>query len=71
MATKKTVVKTISDKLVKVGESFTVNMYDNGYMLEINGSDSSDDWKDAKIMCNTIEDLITLIREASEMERRA
>ena len=28
-------VTKISDKLAKVNDNFTVNMYDNGYMLEI------------------------------------
>ena len=63
-------VSKISDKLAKVSESFTVNMYDNGFMFEIGGQDADDDWKTAKIMCNTLEDLIALVREASEMERR-
>ena len=70
MAIKKTAVKTISDKLVKINDSFTVNMYDNGYMMEIGGENHDGDWKDAKIMCNTLEDLIALIQEAGEMERR-
>ena len=44
-------------------------MYDNGYMLEISGRDSNDDWKNAKITVSSIEDLAELIKEASEMER--
>lgn len=63
-------VSKISDKLTKINESFTVNMYDNGFMFEIGGSDRKDDWKTAKIMCNTLDDLIILVKEASEMERR-
>lgn len=69
MATKKTTVTKISDKLSKVNDSFTINMYDNGYMLEIGGRDSNDDWKNAKITVSSIEDLAELIKEASEMER--
>ena len=70
MATKtpKTVSK-ISDKLSKVNESFTVNMYDNGYMIEIGGRDHGDDWKTAKIMVQNIDQLIELIKEASEMDK--
>ena len=59
----------VSDKLVKVNENFTVNMYDNGYMIEISGRKSDEDWGTAKIMVNTIEELVELIKEASEMER--
>jgi hypothetical protein len=66
MATKK--ISKIADKLDKVNESFTVNMYDNGFMLEIGGR-KDDDWKTAKIMVPTIEDLVALIKEASELER--
>ena len=62
-------VKTISDKLTKVGESFTVNMYDNGYMMEISGRDDNGDWATAKIICNTLDDLVTLIKETSTLER--
>ena len=69
MATKKPAVKKISDKLSKVNDSFTINMYDNGYMLEIGGRTSSDDWANAKILVNSVEELAELIKEASEMER--
>jgi hypothetical protein len=69
MATKKSAVKKISDKLIKVNESFTVNMYDNGYMIEIGGRTPGDDWGNAKILVNTIDELVELIKEASEMER--
>jgi hypothetical protein len=63
-------VSKISDKLVKVSEEFTVHMYDNGYMLEIGGSDSKDDWKNAKITVQELDSLIALIKEAASMERR-
>lgn len=69
MATKKSTVSKISDKLAKVNESFTVNMYDNGYMMEISGRNHSDDWATAKILVPTIEELVTLVQEASDMER--
>ena len=62
-------VGKISDKLTKVSESFTVNMYDNGYMIDIGGRDTEGEWKSAKIMCNTIEEVIALVTEAAEMER--
>jgi hypothetical protein len=68
MATKKSVSK-ISDKLTKVNESFTVQMYDNGYMFEISGRDADGDYKTAKIRVTTVTQLIALIEEAAEMER--
>lgn len=64
-----TKVTRIRDKLVKVSESFTVNMYDNGFMVEISGRDPGEDWKTSKIMVATVDELVSLIREATEMER--
>jgi hypothetical protein len=62
-------VKKLSDKLIKVNESFTINMYDNGYMIEVGGRDDEDNWKTAKIMVGTVEELLELVREATEIER--
>ena len=39
----KKTVKTLSDKLTKVNENFTINMYDNGFMIEVGGRDDNDD----------------------------
>lgn len=62
-------VKKIFDKLVKVNENFSVNMYDNGFMLEISGRDSDNEYKSAKIMVSTVEELVALVKEATELER--
>ena len=75
MAKSKAKVKTpgavnrLSDKLVKVNENFTINMYDNGYMIEVGGRDDEDNWKTAKILVSTVEELLALVREATEIER--
>lgn len=63
-------VTKISDKLAKVSEDFTVHMYDNGYMIEVGGADSKDDWKTAKITVADLDSLFALIKEVSNMERR-
>jgi hypothetical protein len=44
-------------------------MYDNGFMVEIGGRDSADEWKTAKILCNTLEDLIAVVTEATLMTK--
>jgi hypothetical protein len=62
-------VKKLSDKLTKVNESFTINMYDNGYMIEVGGRDDDENWKTAKIMVGTVEELLVLVREATTIER--
>jgi hypothetical protein len=55
-------------KMVKVSESFTVNRYDNGWMIEISGRDKKEDWKTSKILCNTEQELLTLIKEYNTMD---
>ena len=59
----------VSDKITKCNDSLTVNMYDNGYMVEVSGNDSNSDWKSAKIMCQTLEEVYAVIAEAAAMER--
>ena len=59
----------ISEKLAKIDYSYTVNQYDNGFMVEVSGRDHEDDWKTAKIMCQTLDEVNEIIKEASEMER--
>ena len=69
MAKEKVAVNKISDKLIKVNENFTINMYDNGYLVEIGGKDVENEWKTARIMVTTVEELVELVQEAATMER--
>ena len=62
-------ITKISDKLTKVDESFTIHMHDNGYMFEISGRDNRDEYRYAKIQVSTIDKLVELINEVSEMEK--
>ena len=62
-------IKKIGDKLTKVNETFTVNMYDNGFMFEIGGRDSNEDWKVVKILCSDMEQVVALFNEAASMPR--
>ena len=57
----------IKDKLSNVNECFTINRYDNGFMIEVSGKDDDGEWKTTKILCTTEEELITLVREAVNM----
>lgn len=59
----------VSNKLTKVSETFTVNMYDNGYMIEVGGRDNDDEWKTSKIMVTSIDELVTVIKEVITMAR--
>ena len=58
-----------SDKLEKVSDSFTINMYDNGFMVEVSGRDHDNDWANAKILCQNLEEVIAIVTEVSQMER--
>ena len=67
MATKTTVSK-ISDKLIKINESYTVYRYDNGFMVEAGGRNKKGDYVNAKILCNTLDEVLILAKEAGEMD---
>lgn len=59
----------IASKLSKVDESMTIQMYDNGFVFEISGRDDSDDWATAKIVCSSIDEVMTLVKEATTLPR--
>jgi len=59
----------IADKLSKVDETVTIQMYDNGYLFEVSGRNQDDDWANVKILCKSMEEVTTLIQEASESQR--
>lgn len=54
-------------KLTKVNDSFTVNRYDNGWMVEVGGRDDDGDWKNCKVLLNTEAELMELIKEYNSM----
>ena len=54
-------------KLAKVSDSISVNRYDNGWMVEISGNDKKDNWATTKTLCNTEEELVTLIKEYNSL----
>ena len=62
-------MSAISDKLEKVNENFTINIYDNGYMIEVGGRDDNDDWKTAKVIVSTKQELLDLVSEVLDMPR--
>jgi hypothetical protein len=55
-------------KLTKVNESITVNRYDNGFMVEVGGRDEENDWKTAKVLCNTEEEMLAVVKEWNSMD---
>lgn len=59
----------ISDKLNKVNDNFTINMYENGFMIEVSGRNDEDEWVSTKIIATSLDELIDLVREATEITR--
>ena len=55
-------------KLTKVNESITINRYDNGWMVEVGGRNKKDEWVTAKVMCNTEDELLAIVKEYNSME---
>jgi hypothetical protein len=55
-------------KLSKVNESITINRYDNGWMVEVGGRNEDDDWKTAKILCNTEDEMLAVVQEWNTMD---
>jgi hypothetical protein len=58
----------IKSKLNKVSDSYTINRYDNGFMVEVSGRNSENDYKTSKVLCNTEEDLLTVIKQINALE---
>ena len=65
---KKPITK-ISDKLTTVNDNFSITMYDNGFLIDIGGKSEDDEWRNAKIMVPSVEQLLELVREAVTMPR--
>lgn len=61
-------VNKIGDKLIKINESLTINRYDNGFMIEAGGHNKKGDYITAKIVCNTLDEVLALVKEAGEMD---
>jgi hypothetical protein len=62
-------INKISDKLAKVNDNFSINMYDNGFLIEVSGRDEDDEYRNAKIMVPTVEQLLELVKEAATLPR--
>jgi hypothetical protein len=45
-----------------------VYRYDNGFMVEAGGRNKKGDYVTAKILCNTLDEVLILAKEAGEMD---
>ena len=55
-------------KLTKVNESITVYRYDNGWMVEVGGRNKKQEYVTSKILCNTEEEMVSVVKEWNTME---
>jgi len=53
------------DKLVSISEDLYIHRYDNGFMVETSGRDKKGEYKTLKIICNTEEEVVALVKEAN------
>lgn len=65
---KAVVTNALFGDMVKVNDSITLNRYENGWMLEIGGRNDESDWVTKKILCNTEEEVLQLIKDYNGME---
>jgi hypothetical protein len=59
----------IVDKIVKVDDTISIRLVDNGYLFELGGKNANDEWKSVKIVCTTRSQLDSLLDEALELDR--
>ena len=59
----------VSDKLSKVNDSVTVNIYENGFMIEVSGRDHDDEWSQAKIVCSDLDIVNAVLQEIVKMDK--
>jgi hypothetical protein len=56
-------------KLVKASESFSVYMYDNGYMVEVGGRNKSDDWVTCKVIIKDVAELHAVVDQITQLPK--
>jgi hypothetical protein len=59
----------INSRIVHVNDSFSVNMYDNGFMVECSGRDNEQNYASSKTMCSNLDELVALIQTIATMPR--
>lgn len=58
----------LSDMFTVVNDSVTVYRFENGWMVEISGRDSADEWPTKKIVCSDLKNVLTLLEEYSKIK---
>ena len=58
--------KVYLGEFTEVNDSITINRYSNGFMIEISGRDSDDEWINRKVIVNGFDELVLLLNEYSQ-----
>lgn len=62
-------IMNIKIAITRVHDSFTVNMYENGFMVEISGEDYNQDLITQKIIARDVNELTALVDQIARMDR--
>ena len=57
----------LKDKVCKVNDNIAIHRYSNGYMVDAGGEDENGDWKNVKVVCTSLDEVIELIKEYDSM----
>lgn len=52
----------------EVNEGITIYRYENGFMVEISGRNHEEEWITKKIICSTIEEIFTLVKDSTKVK---
>lgn len=64
-----TLSNVLTTKLASADETMTITICDNGFIFDVSGRDTNDDYSSAKIVCDDIDQLTSLIVAVTKMER--
>jgi len=57
-------------RFTKINDNLTITLCENGYVADISGNDSNDDWISSKIVFTDLKDLTSFIKELDGIEKR-
>lgn len=60
----------ILKKIKIVNDSYTINQYDNGFMVDVSGRDDKDEWQSLQIIVVDLPSLLELVEDISDLPRQ-
>ena len=61
---------TFLTRYTKINDNFTITLCENGYVADISGNNSDEDWISSKIVFNDLKDLTVFIKDLEKIEKR-